>query len=66
LLRPRETSFWKRLVYQLQSLALLYIGLEDRSTAFKDFLDNTVDEEHGEGDCYDRFPRCGISHEYLL
>ena len=51
---------------QLQTLALVYLGSGDRSTAFKDFLDRfAARADFGEDECYDMFPHCGISQEYL-
>ena len=56
----------KKAVYLLQSLALLYMGLDDRSQAFGDFLDQRVNNKEAEIDCFEMFPNCGINKEYLL
>ena len=62
-MRTKEKSLVKKVIYRLQSFALLYMGLEDKTQAFGDFLDTMGDKKSV--DCYELFPNCGIPDDYF-
>ena len=63
----------QKVFYQIQSFALLFIELDDKTESFGDFLQRVTSSASSEdedgpdvSDCFKRFPGCGEPDVYTL
>ena len=59
-----KVSFVKRFFRELQISYLLYLELEDRSSGFAHYLEQVSHNSDKNLDCFELFPKCGMSNEY--